>query len=92
MADDERTALLDGIEGDLAGVERALARLDSGTYFSCEVCAATLDDERLAADPAQARCPACAALPAPSAAVEPDAGDEGGTADTAASDAPADPA
>ncbi len=64
MADEERTAVLDGIEGDLAGVERALARLDSGAYFQCEVCGAPLDDALLAADPAGARCVTCVGLPA----------------------------
>jgi RNA polymerase-binding transcription factor DksA len=74
MADEDRTALLDGIEGDLAGVDRALARLETGTYFSCEVCGATLDDALLAVDPAQARCVACTALAVPATPVP--AGDE----------------
>lgn len=64
MADDERTALLDGIEADLAGVEQALARLESGTYFVCEVCGAALATELLTADPGRARCASC---PAPAA-------------------------
>ena len=45
-------------EAELDAVERALERLDDGTYGSCEVCASALDDARLAADPT-ARC--CAA-------------------------------
>lgn len=61
MADDERTALLDGIEGDLAGVERALERLDAGTYFACEVCGAAMTLESLAADPVRSRCATCPA-------------------------------
>lgn len=61
MADDERTVLLDGIEGDLAGVERALARLDAGTYFSCEVCGGELTVALMTAEPTRARCGACPA-------------------------------
>jgi RNA polymerase-binding transcription factor DksA len=60
MADDERSALLDRIETDLAGIEQALARLDAGTYLACEVCGAALDDETLAQAPTTSRCPACA--------------------------------
>jgi len=48
---------LDRIEADLAGVEEALARLDAGTYATCEVCQAPLSEERLAADPTGRRCP-----------------------------------
>lgn len=64
MADDDRTALLDGIEADLAGVEQALARLDGGSYFTCEVCGTVLDDAVLAVTPLVARCGSCAALSA----------------------------
>jgi RNA polymerase-binding transcription factor DksA len=42
---------LDRIEADLAGVETALARLDDGTYWTCEVTGAEIPTERLAADP-----------------------------------------
>lgn len=42
---------LDRIEADLAGVETALARLDDGTYWTCEVSGAEIPAERLAADP-----------------------------------------
>ena len=61
MAEEERTALLDGIEGDLAGVEQALARLDAGTYFLCEVCGAELAVDLMAAAPTRRRCAACPA-------------------------------
>ena len=42
---------LDRIEADLAGVETALARLDDGTYWTCEVTGDEIPAERLAADP-----------------------------------------
>ena len=62
MADDERSVLFDRIEGDLAGVELALARLDADTYFTCEVCGAPLGDEQLVADPLGSRCERCTAV------------------------------
>lgn len=46
---------LDRIEADLAGVETALARLDDGSYWTCEVTGAEIPAERLAADPTTRR-------------------------------------
>jgi RNA polymerase-binding transcription factor DksA len=54
--DADRFALLAAIDTDLEAVEQALARLDDGTYASCEVCAAPLSDQQLAADPLGRRC------------------------------------
>lgn len=48
--------LLGDIEVDLADVERALARLDEGTYGICQTCGSTIDPDRLAAHPATAHC------------------------------------
>ena len=57
MPDDaDRIALLAAIDADLDGVEQALARLDEGTYATCEVCSVKLADEALAADPVGRRC------------------------------------
>ena len=39
VPDDDRARLLDAVEADLADVELALARLEAGTYETCEVCA-----------------------------------------------------
>jgi len=49
-------ASLTKIEGELAEVERALARLDDGSYRTCGVCGATIDDARLEADPTATLC------------------------------------
>ncbi len=49
-------ARLEQIGDDLEGVEQALTRLDEGTYATCEVCAAPLDEAGLAADPVRRRC------------------------------------
>lgn len=46
---------LDAIERDLADVEVALARLESGTYWSCEVTGDSLSDELLAEHPTARR-------------------------------------
>ncbi|MGQ0830857.1 MAG: TraR/DksA C4-type zinc finger protein [Microthrixaceae bacterium] len=53
--------VLAAVEGELADVERALGRLDEGTYGTCEVCGEAIDDARLEAEPATARCTAHAA-------------------------------
>ena len=43
----------------LDAVEAARARLDAGSYGSCEDCGAALADEELAADPTQRSCASC---------------------------------
>jgi RNA polymerase-binding transcription factor DksA len=47
---------LDGAEADVEAVERALGRLDEGTYGTCEVCGAPIGADRLAAEPATRTC------------------------------------
>ena len=42
---------LDTIEQDLADVETALARLEAGTYWTCETTGQELPNELLAAQP-----------------------------------------
>jgi DnaK suppressor protein len=59
VPDDNRARLLDAIERDLADVELALARLDAGTYDTCEVCTGPLADGLLVVAPVARRCPAC---------------------------------
>ena len=46
---------LDEIADDLAGVERALERLEDGTYWTDEVSGVPIPDELLAADPTARR-------------------------------------
>ena len=43
-------------EAKLAGVERALARLDAGEYGRCEVCGAPIAATLLAEHPSLSRC------------------------------------
>lgn len=49
-------SILEQVEAELADVERALSRLDDGSYGTCEACAAPIGDERLAAQPATRFC------------------------------------
>lgn len=49
-------SLLTKVEGELADVERALSRLDEGTYGTCQLCSTVIDDERLTAEPATPFC------------------------------------
>lgn len=48
---DGSRALLDAAASALADVERALARLDEGTYGTCAECGEPIGDEELSADP-----------------------------------------
>jgi RNA polymerase-binding transcription factor DksA len=49
-------SILEQVEAELADVERALQRLDAGTYGRCEACHQPIADERLAALPAARFC------------------------------------
>jgi len=46
---------LDSVEQDLADVETALARLEAGTYWTCEVTGEELPGSLLAAQPTARR-------------------------------------
>lgn len=43
--------ILEAVEGELAEVERALTRIDEGTYGICEACGKEIGDDRLEAQP-----------------------------------------
>lgn len=49
-------SVLEQIEAELADVEHALARLDEGTYGTCEACGQPIPDDRLEALPATRFC------------------------------------
>lgn len=49
-------SILEQVEAELADVERALARLDDGTYGTCQACGEAIGDERLEAMPATRFC------------------------------------
>ena len=49
------------LESGLARTERALAKLDEGTYGICDVCGEPIGEKRLAAMPDVVTCVTCAA-------------------------------
>lgn len=49
-------SILEQVEAELADVQRALQRLDEGTYGLCDACRQPIDDERLEAQPAARFC------------------------------------
>lgn len=49
-------SILEQIEGELTDVERALGRLDEGSYGICEACGKAIDDVRLEARPEARLC------------------------------------
>jgi DnaK suppressor protein len=59
----ERIAQVDAakkLDAKLRDVERALAKLDEGTYGTCDRCAAKIPPERLEAIPWAVLCVSCA--------------------------------
>jgi RNA polymerase-binding transcription factor DksA len=53
---EEQASLHEETARRLAAVDRALDRIDDGTYGTCEVCGADISEERLDALPMTARC------------------------------------
>jgi DnaK suppressor protein len=49
-------SILEQVEAELADVDRALSRLDAGTYGRCDACGGAIADERLAVLPATRFC------------------------------------
>jgi len=56
----EIDALVGSLRDTLTDVEDALAKIDAGTYGSCEECAGPIGDARLEAMPAARLCITCA--------------------------------
>lgn len=48
---DERRALVASLERQFNDITRALRKIDTGTYGTCEICGAQIEMERLAANP-----------------------------------------
>jgi DnaK suppressor protein len=57
------SALVSQAQADLDEMDRAMARLDQGSYAICERCGSQIAEERLAARPATRTCIRCAAIP-----------------------------
>ena len=58
----QRTAVLHDVEHELTDVDRALARIDAGTYGICERCGQKISVARLEARPTATLCIDCARL------------------------------
>jgi DnaK suppressor protein len=58
VGDSDDLQVLARAEAELEDVERALARLDDGSYGACEVCGDAIGDDRLAGSPVTRRCAA----------------------------------
>ncbi len=52
----EQQSISASLREQLDGVERALARLEDGSYGTCEVCGQSINDARLEAIPATSTC------------------------------------
>ena len=57
------TATARSIAASIKDVDRALGKLEEGTYGSCELCGKAIGEARLEALPASVRCIECASLP-----------------------------
>lgn len=57
----ERVAQADALTAKLADVDRALEKIDEGTYGYCDRCGAAIPDERLGARPWAVLCLRCSA-------------------------------
>ena len=49
-------SIVESVRASIEDIDRALARLDAGTYGTCEVCHKAIPDERLEAVPAARLC------------------------------------
>jgi DnaK suppressor protein len=64
----ERIALVGAVEaGELARVDGALARIDTGTYGMCAGCGDPIEPRRLEASPYAVQCAVCAGAVSPPA-------------------------
>jgi len=59
VADEVEVAIEQSARRELSGIERALERLEAGTFASCEVCGAEIDGHLLNLVPYATRCVRC---------------------------------
>lgn len=57
----ERVGQADALSTKLAGVRRALEKLDDGSYGICDRCGSAIGEARLQARPSSVRCVTCSA-------------------------------
>ena len=51
-----RSGMVTTLQSRLSDVEKAIKKIDAGTYGTCEVCSAPIESERLAAVPSAKTC------------------------------------
>jgi RNA polymerase-binding transcription factor DksA len=56
---EERSATTATLRARLDDITHALARIEDGTYGTCEVCGAQIEEDRLEANPAARTCKKC---------------------------------
>jgi RNA polymerase-binding transcription factor DksA len=59
-ADEVLQGISDAARSELAGIDRALRRIESGDYFKCARCGGAIEASRLEAVPHTDRCASCA--------------------------------
>ena len=65
LALEKRLTLEKRINDQLAEIDHAIEKIDSGTYGSCDICSKPINPERLEALPKATICIACASKPRP---------------------------
>ncbi len=53
---EERTSMLKTLQARLTDIKEALAKIDAGTFGTCEVCGKKIESDRLEANPAAPTC------------------------------------
>lgn len=56
---EERTSILNELEERLGDVNKALSKIENGSYGTCEVCNAQIEEDRLGANPSAKTCKVC---------------------------------
>ncbi len=56
---EERSATTNTLESRLLDVQHALSKIENNTYSTCEVCHASIEEDRLEANPAARTCKEC---------------------------------
>lgn len=55
----ERSAMTDTLEERLRDINKALSKIEDGTYGVCELCGNKIEEDRLEANPGALTCKAC---------------------------------
>ena len=56
---EERSSILDPLEKRLDDINKALSKIESGSYGLCEICGNNIEEDRLEANPSADTCKNC---------------------------------